>query len=262
MIEKYTSYTVIDDSFCYADVSSGTTVKAYSGGLVSACTFSGREARLEVGVSGFAEDIKLKNHAFMFVTHSGRAERLAIYDKASCTIDIGGCAESATIHSGGALYVNDYGYASKTYINRGGSMFVHNVADDVTVSGGYMALTWSGKTSGIVASDASIVIYRAFSEAHPKPELRGGRLFKTNTSAGGLIADSVMLGGSCGVEGSASSMLLENGAVMHVYSGGTATDIRVGKESYLIADSGAVISKITVLEGGRLVTSENTKKGK
>ena len=231
-------------------ISSGISMLVYSGGsaVSTMVNFSGY---MHISSGGSVMSTMVNSGGDMTVFYGGYATSTTVNSGGDMTISSGGSATSTTVNSGGTIngfsfsedrYLDSGLHVSNAYVNGGAYLYNGQTATSTTVnSGGYMTVSSGGcATSTLVNSSG----YMAVSS--------GGSATSTTVNSGGSIlvygvagSTTVNSGGSMMVyrDAKATSILVNNGGVLYVSSGGTASiAFAPWSAGNVISDFGATVT--------------------
>ncbi|EFJ7228893.1 autotransporter adhesin AIDA-I [Escherichia coli] len=239
-----------------AEVYSGGKQTVYSGGEASGTQiFDGGMVNVSGGtVSGASVNLNGRLNAYagnVTGTILNREGRQYIRSGASATSTVantdgreyvlsGGVADGTVLNSGGLQAVSGGGSASSTVINEGGSQFVYE----------------GGNVSGTVIKNGGAIRVDAGASALNIALSSGGNLF---TSTGATVTGTNHYGSFSVSQNHASNVVLENGGLLAVTSGGTATDTTVNSAGRLRIDEGGTLDGTTTINTDGIVAGAKIK---
>ena len=239
-----------------AEVYSGGKQTVYSGGEASGTQiFDGGMVNVSGGtVSGASVNLNGRLNAYagnVTGTILNKEGRQYIRSGASATSTVantdgreyvlsGGVADGTVLNSGGLQAVSGGGSASSTVINEGGSQFVYE----------------GGNVSGTVIKNGGAIRVDAGASALNIALSSGGNLF---TSTGATVTGTNHYGSFSVSQNHASNVVLENGGLLAVTSGGTATDTTVNSAGRLRIDEGGTLDGTTTINTDGIVAGAKIK---
>ncbi|EFN8721265.1 autotransporter adhesin AIDA-I, partial [Escherichia coli] len=239
-----------------AEVYSGGKQTVYSGGEASGTQiFDGGMVNVSGGtVSGASVNLNGRLNAYagnVTGTILNREGRQYIRSGASATSTVantdgreyvlsGGVADGTVLNSGGLQAVSGGGSASSTVINEGGSQFVYE----------------GGNVSGTVIKNGGAIRVDAGASALNIALSSGGNLF---ASTGATVTGTNHYGSFSVSQNHASNVVLENGGLLAVTSGGTATDTTVNSAGRLRIDEGGTLDGTTTINTDGIVAGAKIK---
>lgn len=272
-------------------VNSGGFQRASAGGVAIEAKLSGGNQNVSSG--GSAVKTEIYSGGKQTVYSGGQATSSQVMDGGALNIS-GGSATSATVFMNGKL--NAYsGNVSETELNSGGRQYIyagasatntvaHNegreyimsggVANNTVVnSGGLQTVNSSGSASSTTVNDGGLLVVSGGGAVTGTVVHNGGSLRVDNkgqalnvslgsgasllTSTGATVNGTNALGSFSIANNHAKNMLLENGGLLAVTSGGTATDTLVNAGGRLRVEDGGVLSGTTTLNDGSILAAEN-----
>ena len=239
-----------------AEVYSGGKQTVYAGGEASGTQiFDGGMVNVSGGsVSGASVNLNGRLNAYagnVTGTILNKEGRQYIRSGASATSTVantdgreyvlsGGVADGTVLNSGGLQAVSGGGSASSTVINEGGSQFVYE----------------GGNVSGTVIKNGGAIRVDAGASALNIALSSGGNLF---TSTGATVTGTNHYGSFSVSQNHASNVVLENGGLLAVTSGGTATDTTVNSAGRLRIDEGGTLDGTTTINTDGIVAGAKIK---
>ncbi len=239
-----------------AEVYSGGKQTVYAGGEASGTQiFDGGMVNVSGGsVSGASVNLNGRLNAYagnVTGTILNKEGRQYIRSGASATSTVantdgreyvlsGGVADGTVVNSGGLQAVSGGGSASSTVINEGGSQFVYE----------------GGNVSGTVIKNGGAIRVDAGASALNIALSSGGNLF---TSTGATVTGTNHYGSFSVSQNHASNVVLENGGLLAVTSGGTATDTTVNSAGRLRIDEGGTLDGTTTINTDGIVAGAKIK---
>ncbi len=239
-----------------AEVYSGGKQTVYAGGEASGTQiFDGGMVNVSGGsVSGASVNLNGRLNAYagnVTGTILNKEGRQYIRSGASATSTVantdgreyvlsGGVADGTVVNSGGLQAVSGGGSASSTVINEGGSQFVYE----------------GGNVSGTVIKNGGAIRVDAGASALNIALSSGGNLF---ASTGATVTGTNHYGSFSVSQNHASNVVLENGGLLAVTSGGTATDTTVNSAGRLRIDEGGTLDGTTTINTDGIVAGAKIK---
>lgn len=236
------------------EIYSGGKQTVYSGGLATssqvmdggALNISGGSATSATvfmsgklnAYSGNVSETELNSGGRQYIYAGASATNTVAHNEGREYIMSGGVAKNTVVNSGGLQTVNSSGSASSTIVNDGGLQVVSGggaVTGTVVHNGGSLRVDNKGQALNVsLGSGASLL-----------------------TSTGATVNGTNALGSFSIANNHAKNMLLENGGLLAVTSGGTATDTLVNAGGRLRVEDGGVLSGTTTLNDGSILAAEN-----
>nr|WP_252356344.1 autotransporter adhesin AIDA-I [Escherichia coli] len=222
---------------------SGTQI--FDGGMVnvSGGTVSGASVNLNGRLNAYAGNVAgtiLNKEGRQYIRSGASATSTVANNEGREYVLSGGVAYGTVLNSGGLQAVSGGGSASSTVINEGGSQFVYdggNVSGTVIKNGGTIRVDSGASALNIALSS-------------------GGNLF---TSTGATVTGTNHYGSFSVSQNHASNVVLENGGLLAVTSGGTATDTTVNSAGRLRIDEGGTLDGTTTINADGIVAGAKIK---
>lgn len=200
-----------------ATVSMNGKLNAYSGNVSGTALNQGGRQYIYAGAS--ASNTVANNEGREYIMSGGIANNTVVNGGGLQTVSGGGNASSTTVNNGGLQVVSGGGTATGTVVHNGGSLRVDNQGQALNVS---------------LSSGASLL-----------------------TSTGATVNGTNALGSFSIANNQANNMLLENGGLLAVNAGATATDTLVNSGGRLRVEDGGILSGTTTLNEGSIIAAEN-----
>ncbi|EFN7755705.1 autotransporter adhesin AIDA-I, partial [Escherichia coli] len=224
-------------------VASGTQI--FDGGMinVSGGTVSGASVNLNGRLNVYAGNVTgtiLNREGRQYIRSGASATSTVANTDGREYVLSGGVAYGTVLNSGGLQAVSGGGSASSTVINEGGSQFVYE----------------GGNVSGTVIKNGGAIRVDAGASALNIALSSGGNLF---TSTGATVTGTNHYGSFSVSQNHASNVVLENGGLLAVTSGGTATDTTVNSAGRLRIDEGGTLDGTTTINTDGIVAGAKIK---
>ncbi|MFA8121263.1 autotransporter adhesin AIDA-I [Escherichia coli] len=224
-------------------VASGTQI--FDGGMVnvSGGTVSGASVNLNGRLNVYAGNVTgtiLNKEGRQYIRSGASATSTVANTDGREYVLSGGVADGTVVNSGGLQAVSGGGSASSTVINEGGSQFVYE----------------GGNVSGTVIKNGGAIRVDAGASALNIALSSGGNLF---TSTGATVTGTNHYGSFSVSQNHASNVVLENGGLLAVTSGSTATDITVNSAGRLRIDEGGTLDGTTTINADGIVAGAKIK---
>ncbi|EMK4824575.1 autotransporter adhesin AIDA-I [Escherichia coli] len=224
-------------------VASGTQI--FDGGMinVSGGTVSGASVNLNGRLNVYAGNVTgtiLNKEGRQYIRSGASATSTVANTDGREYVLSGGVADGTVVNSGGLQAVSGGGSASSTVINEGGSQFVYE----------------GGNVSGTVIKNGGAIRVDAGASALNIALSSGGNLF---TSTGATVTGTNHYGSFSVSQNHASNVVLENGGLLAVTSGGTATDTTVNSAGRLRIDEGGTLDGTTTINTDGIVAGAKIK---
>ncbi|HGU0999305.1 TPA: autotransporter adhesin AIDA-I, partial [Escherichia coli] len=202
-----------------------------SGGVVSG-TQVNQKGKLNI-FTGNAVGTVLNQDGRQYI-YSGVATSTVANNEGREYVLSGGVANNTILNSGSLQSVSSGGNAVATVINEGGAQFVYA----------------GGSVTGTAIKNGGLIRVDSDAKALDISLGSGGNLI---TSTGATITGTNRYGVFSVSQNIASNVVLENGGLLAVTSGGTATDTTVNSAGRLRIDDGGILNGITTINADGVV---------
>jgi len=233
------SFSGLNLSNAFATVHSGTTATD------TTLNFNGR---LYVSSGGTADNTIVNSSGYFDVYSGGTANNTTVNSWGYLYVSNGGTANNITVNTLGYLIVSSGGMANSTTVNRYGYLYITNggTATDIvwTPCEGHVSIFAGGYAT--FASEYSGVYYGSNNQLLSNAAVMNGRRIDD------FCEVNVMSGGTV------NSTIVDSGGQLHVFSGGTATEIMENGGYVEVADGADVTFVSRVLRNLQLRNSSAT----
>ncbi|MBP5586073.1 MAG: hypothetical protein J6Y92_06945, partial [Lentisphaeria bacterium] len=222
-----------------ATVGQGGVMNVYLGGTAYDTTVSGGGMIVYSGGEANSNTVNSGGTVTVF----GTADSTTV--SSGGTVTVFGTATGNMVSSGGRMFVSSGGIASTTLVNSGGSVMAIEGGRVITaVVSGKMTVSSGGSADDILVHSGGYLT-----------AMTGGTVTNAALNGGGAVlegaaASGVTLYGTLEVGGTVQA--LDAYGTVYLYAGGKVSGGTVGSGAVMNIESGGSMSRLTVLDGGKL----------